>query len=458
MKKVVILFSLFILTSFLNITFIANGAAVTGLQVSFTENPIIVSPGSTGYIELNIDSIGTDNVDYIQIETTILDSNVIKRQGNWDVNLGSLDGGKSTSVVYEFYVSSSANPGLYQIIFETHSSASDSKITAIIKVKAPSVLDLVSFNPSSINIGKVETIIFNISNNGESASKNILFTWEDPNDLILPIGSDNRIVIPSIPAKSYSEISVDIMASPSIIPGVYPLIIKMEYYDDTGTQETITSTVGLQIGGGTDFEIILQQSTGGTSSFAIANTGVNVASSVIVSIPQQINYVATGTSSVSLGNLDAGDYTLASFQLSSVSIDRNTTERPSFGGTPGDMPSDFNFSDIGTFRNRSFGNFDGNNNLIIEISYTDLFGVRQIVEKEVAIESVSSTISTNSNLASRFGDISRYSDQSSEDSTDGTIYIVIGVVGIILIVAILKVGKSKKLSKLIKKGKKGKNK
>ena len=57
------------------------------------------------------------------------------------------------------------------------------------------------------------------------------------------------------------------------------------------------------------FEILLQQSTTSGTTFAIANTGANVASSVIVSIPSQTNYMTSGASSVSLGNLDAGDYT-----------------------------------------------------------------------------------------------------------------------------------------------------
>ena len=99
--------------------------------------------------------------------------------------------------------------------------------------------------------------------------------------------------------------------------------------------------------------------------------------------------------------------------------------------------------------NRSFDSFGSNNNLIVEISYTDLFGVRQIVEKEVAVSSIASGAAGS--FTSSFGDRSGFPGQSAE-SGDGTVYIVIGVVGIIIIVAILKIGKSKNLLKLIKKG------
>ena len=173
---------------------------------------------------------------------------------------------------------------------------------------------------------------------------NVLFTWEDPNDLILPVGSDNRITISSIAAENYTELPIVVMASSGISPGVYPLTITMEFYDQTGTKQTITSTVGMQISGTTTFDVVLQTSTSTSTTFAVVNTGANTASSVVVSIPQQPSYSTSGTSSTSLGNLEAGDYTLASFQLSSTNSNM-TTQFPSFNRTGmGNSPPDRNFS------------------------------------------------------------------------------------------------------------------
>lgn len=448
MRKSILLFYLL----FALITISASTVmGASNLQVTFDSNPIIVSPGTNSYIELNLAVVGTGDVTDIEIKASSWDPTVIQPKGNWKVSVGNLYSGDSTTALYEFYVPSTASPALYQVVFEISSSTGDVKQTALIKVEDSTVLDLVSVTPSSINVGEVSTVLFNISNNGKASANNILFYWDDPSDLILPVGSDNRITIPSIGAINYTEVPINIMASPSITAGVYPLTITLEYYDKTGTLQTINSEVGLQIGGTTDFEIVLQQSTSGTTSFAIANTGANVASSVIVTIPTQANYATSSASSVSLGNLDAGDYTLASFQISSTA-QNTTTQPPNFNRTE-NLPSDFEPGMMGQFRNRTFSDF-GNNNLIVEISYTDLFGVRQTVQKEVAVNSISASSTGDvSNFASRFGDRSEFSGQSSESGDSGTFYIVIGVVGIVIIVAILKTGKSKKLLKIIKKGK-----
>jgi len=418
------------------------------LTVTFTENPKIVSPGTNGYIELNLKSGGTGGVSDVSISATSWDYSVVIPQGNWNVYVGNLNGGDSTSVLYEFKISDSATPGLYQVVFDIeYYPGHDIKQTAIVKVEDSTVLDIVSVKPSSIDIGQETTIVFNVSNSGGKTA-GILFTWNDPNDLILPVGSDNRITISSINAGNFSEISVDVVASPSATPGVYPIDITLEYHDQTGSKLTILSTVGIQIGGTTDFELVPQQSTTTGTTFAIANTGANVASSVIVSIPLQARYSVTGASSVSLGNLDAGDYTLATFQL--TSIESNDTQRPSFNLNPDDIPSGFDPGITGQFRNRSFTEI-GNNDLIIEISYTDLFGVRQTLEKEVTVTS-SSSLKT-SDVASRFGNMGGFTGQTSQGSDNGTMYITIGVVGILIIAGILVLGKRKNIpyvSKILK--------
>jgi hypothetical protein len=402
------------------------------LQVTFLSNPTVVVPGTNGYLEVILESVGSGTISNIDIDASSWDSSVLQPKGNWNVYVGDLDGGDSTSLLYEFYVPSTATPGLYQVVFVIeYSPGIDIRQTALVKVEDSTVLDLTSVTPSLINIGEETTLVFNITNMGGSTAGNILFTWEDPSDLILPVGSDNRITISSIPASNYTEIPIDVVASPAISPGIYPLTITMEFYEGTGTKQTITSEVGIQVGGTTDFEIILQESMVGGTTFAIANSGANVASSVIVSIPSQLNYKTLGTSSVSIGNLDAGDYTLATFQISSVEL--NNTQRPDKSSM--ERPSDFNLSRPEDFRDLEPRSDD----LIVEVSYTDLFGVRQTVEKEVDFSS-----SSSNNVASFSGAKSGLRPGESSGLDSGTMYVIIGVVGIIVIVAILKISKRKK--------------
>lgn len=425
------------------------------LQVTFTTNPTVVAPGTKGYIEVNLKSIGgTSN--NIEISATSLSSKVVVRYGEWDdLDIGDLGSGASYSILFQFSVPSTAAPGLYLVRFEIErSGGNDILQNAIVKVEDSTVLDLVSVAPTSVNIGEATTLIFNITNNRESDICNILFNWEDPNDLILPIGSDNRITISSIAAENYTELPIVVMASSGISPGVYPLTITMEFYDQTGTEQTITSTVGLQISGGTTFDVVLQTSTSTSTTFAVVNTGANTASSVVVSIPQQQSYSTSGTSSSSLGNLDAGDYTLASFQISSTSSNM-TTQFPSFNRTGmGSAPPGMNFSGgRDRFTNQSFPGMGGSSQLLVQIAYTDLFGVRQTVQKQVDLSSGSA-----SGFSSRTGTQGAsgvfpggFSGQSqSSDSSNSLMYISIGVAGIIIIVAVIQLGRKKKLGRFSK--------
>ena len=436
MKKSLILISLLLtcaIFSNISTSVEAAGEINPNLQVTIETNPTVVAPGTYGYIELTLKSVGSGTVESIDISAKSQDYWNVKPQGDWNVDIGNLGTGDSITALFTFKVSSTASPGLYIVTFDIDTiSNGNIEQNAIVRVEDSTVLDFVSVYPDSLNIGEETTLVFNITNNGECTVGTILLTWEDPSDLILPVGSDNRITISSIPAGNYTEIPVNVVASPAISPGVYPLTITIEFYERTGAKQTITSEVGIQVSGTTDFEIILQESMGVGTTFAVANSGANVASSVIVSIPSQLNYMVSGASSVSLGNLDAGDYTLATFQISSADWENNT-QRPDKSFM--ERPSDFNFSRPEGFR----GSESGINDLIVEVSYTDLFGVRQTVEKEVDFSSFSS-----SNLAFRSGGKSGLRPDESSGLDSGTMYIIIGVVGIIVIVSILKIGKRKK--------------
>lgn len=438
----------------------SSHVSAAGLQATFTTNPTVVTPGTTGYIQVNLRSIGTP-ISNIDISASSWDPTAIIAQGDWDVDVGSLDSGESYSVIFEFKVPSTASPGLYQVLFEI-SGGEYIKQTAIIQVQDETVLDIVSVNPTEISIGAATTIFFNLTNSGEASIQNMVFTWKDPNDLILPVGADNRIIIATIGAQNYREVAVALIASSGISPGVYPLTILMEYYDQTGKKQLINSTVGLQISGKTTFDIVLQTSTSSTTTFAVINTGANSASSVVVSIPQQARYSTTGTSSTSVGNLDAGDYTLASFSLSSTSS--NTTRNgtmpfPSFNRTGTNTPAGGNFTGGPTMlMNQSFFG-TGGNALTVQIAYTDVFGVRQTLQKQVDLSSGSTSgFSSQSTTQRTSGDFpGGFSAQSqSSDSSTSLTYIGIGVIGIIVIVTVIQLSRKRKLSHL-KKTKKEEN-
>jgi hypothetical protein len=449
MKKIFVLFCL--LFGLLTIGVNSAISESLNLQVTFINNPMIVAPGTNNYIELALRNNGNQDIQDIDITASSWDSTVIIPQGNWDIFIDDLGAGSSTTALYEFKVPSTVSPGLYQVVFEIYYEGYYTRQTAIIKVEGANILDIESVTPTSIRIGEAATLVFNITNNGGTSIQNILFTWEDPNNLILPIGADNRIMISSIAAKNHTELPIVVMASSGISPGVYPLTITMDFYGGTGTKQTITSTVGLQISGTTTFDVVLQTSASSSTTFAVVNTGANTASSVVVSIPQQLNYATSGISSTSLGNLAAGDYTLASFQLS-LKSSNTTTQFPSFNRTgTGNTQPDRNFSrSPDMFMNQSISGIGGSQ-LLVQITYTDLFGVRQTVQKQVNLASGSSSgfsSRTSGNFPGNFGGSSDNSQSSG--SSNSLMYIAIGVAGIIIIVAVIQLGRKNKLGRFSK--------
>jgi hypothetical protein len=184
--------------------------------------------------------------------------------------------------------------------------------------------------------------------------------------------------------------------------------IQMLYHSGTGT-DFITSSVSQDfdiniINSLTSFDAVVQEVSDSIVSIAIANTGKNAANSVIVKIPQQENYKASGTNGQMVGNLASGDYTIVSFTINS--------ER--------------NFMPMGdAIENKTSTN---SNELKVEMDYTDNIGVRRITY--LNLEMPSSAIAGNSTLIrGEFGGYKR-----SSWSVWYTVLIIFGIVIIILFV------------------------
>ena len=107
----------------------------------------------------------------------------------------------------------------------------------------------------------------------------------------------------------------------------------------------------------TNFDLVIQDSTSTATSIGIANTGENTANSLIVRIPDQAGFRTVGTNGQIVGNLNSGDYTIATFDLVPVTRSNNET-------------------------------------LAVELDYTDSIGVRRSIIENVPFNYVSSINST----------------------------------------------------------------
>ena len=225
---------------------------------------------------------------------------------------------------------------------------------------------------------------------------NIAFSWAESNNLVLPLGTDNKRYISLISPNTEEKISFTVTADPNIATGIYPLDITMTFNDSNGTR-TQTSRVGLIVGGATDFEISADNQASGQLSVSIANIGSNNASAVVVKIPQQQGITVTGSSIAILGNLNKGDYTIASFQVQTAGTQGFSTRDQNQGqqGFPGGQQ---------TTQGTDAQLQKGPAGITIQIDYTDTTGERQSVQKIIQLNpSASSTGTIAQNFRNRQG-------------------------------------------------------
>lgn len=159
----------------------------------------------------------------------------------------------------------------------------------------------------------------------------------------------------------------------------------------------------------TDFDAVVQESTSSSISLGIVNIGKNTANSLIVKIPQQENYRATGTSEQIIGNLAAGDYTIVSFGIS------QTNAR--------------NISRTNSINNNQNPSIPTDQMLKIRMDYTDAIGKRRSVIKEVQVSS--SSARSNFTMGGN-----AFRQTSSSGISSGYIYLGIAVIAVIIIVFI----------------------
>jgi hypothetical protein len=277
-------------------------------------------------------------------------------------------------------------------------------------VLGKSKIDVSDVSTTTLEPGKPTEVTFTLENAGGSMIRDLTFSWKQADDLILPVGSDNKMYINTLRIGEKSSVTFIMTTSPDTTPGVYPLVLTMSYADGNGTSTAI-SEIGFIVGGTTDFDVSSEGSSGQVS-LSIANIGANNANSVMVEIPDQLSFSATGASSTIVGNLNRGDYTTATFQIASR-ISRNAT-------AGGFQPA-------------------ANQSLLVRIYYTDTTGQRQSIEKRVSLPS--GTFSSSSS------GITSTSSRSAQSSGQGLIYIVIGAAGIAVIVGFFLYRQRKKKKK-----------
>jgi hypothetical protein len=405
--------------------FVVHADGDPNIKVSLLSySPYPVEPGNYVTLTFKVENTGSAQGDNVRLKFSptypfiVDDSSTVKFENSATpasipsdgiISLGSLPIGEYTLVDVRVKVADNALEGISSFQLSQQSKSGDAWLVNNFNVRVQGTDQMkIGINPSTIAPGKPTDVLFILNNSGSAYVRNVVLTWSEKDNTILPLGSSNREYVDVIAPKSTAEIPFTIVANPGTTSGAYTLNANMTYIIGANITKSINVNVGIFVGGDSNFDVSVQDSQSGSISLSIANVGSNPATSVSVSIPNQPSFTISGASSSFLGNLNPGDFTLATFSGSQAS--RNFTGAGGGGGQGGQGRGLFNQTSSG---------------LNVDITYTDTNGNRQTVTKQVPLRAASATTTT------------RGSTQLQRPDS-GMNLIILGIAGIVIVILVIK--------------------
>jgi len=342
------------------------------LDVNLTnQNPDYARPGEPVELTVSVQNVGNADLKDISITVNpeypfskISGENLVKEVSYLNARQ---DDDNAAVLKFRLMTDANASAGTYDIDITTTAKESGSSSNTIIttktiqlEVKGKEYAQVVTVSKANIDIAKEEPLELIVTNTGTSPIKNMIISWKDPKGVILPVYSDNTKYIKYLDAGQSVTISYSVMADVNADPGLYTLEVDLSYEDYESNEQSINTTAGIFVGGETDFDVSFSESDAGEISLSVANVGNNIAYSVKVSVPDQEGYKVSGSSSTIVGNLEKGDYTIASFNIANTKNTEGTEDERESAST--------------------------SDPLKVQIEYTDAKGERITVDKEVKID------------------------------------------------------------------------
>ncbi len=378
----------------------AADAETVSLNISLVnQNPDPAGAGEIVELRFSVENIGPKDAKNVRLELVPQYPFLPVPGESYVQTISTLSayqtGDNAVILKFKVRIDSDAMKGLNPIGIRRGDSMTGISVTNYfdIDVGGTQFAQVIYVDKAKLYPGNETPLTFTITNVGSSPLRNLVFSWNDAEGAILPVYSDDTKYIKSIDVGESIDVQYTVVADVNAVQGLYKLDLSLAYETDTGVTYEMNTQAGIFVGGETDFDVTFSESSEGVTSLSLANVGNNPAYSVTVRIPQQSGYQVSGSTSTIVGNLDKGDYTIVSFQISQSAMG---------GSFPG-----FNFTGSTPEQRaamRDSAEQPGSEDLKVDIEYTDTTGIRHTLEKGVSIQFRSSTTTdTTSTATTRFG-------------------------------------------------------
>ncbi len=284
------------------------------------QNPDPVYAGDIVELTLSLVNTGYGALDNVQL--TLEDEYPFSIVSEKTIDVGQVLSGtgyEQTKKV-KVKINNNAEAGDYVLtIYEKRNGAStEHPIT--ISVASNKNVEIVHIDKNTIIPGSTEEVVFTLKNVGSTDLRNLEFSWQNEDDILLPVNGDNKVFIEKLDTDEETQVSFLISASSAASADLYKLDLTVSY-ENTKTSEVTeeSSSAGMYVGGETEFDITFDEVSYSEYIFTIANIGANDASSVKVTVEETSGISLSSKASEIIGDLNTGDYTTISFELSQVS-------------------------------------------------------------------------------------------------------------------------------------------
>lgn len=175
--------------------------------------------------------------------------------------------------------------------------------------------------PERFMDGEEGKLTITLKNWADSLIKDVHVTLDLDPEIFSPIGSTNERTVKQIEAKDTVHLSYDLFVDADAAAKVHQIPLTITYSDETDTDYTKESVMGVYVDGGPEYLLNLEDSEvyeagkSGKIVISVSNIGPSDIRFLTLELKESSNYEVVSNRVEYLGNLESDDFETAEFEI-----------------------------------------------------------------------------------------------------------------------------------------------